>query len=481
MEARLGMRRRRLITCTMLTGLSLAFLHACGKTGTSTEQGFGPQKNLSGSLTTQFGSQREMAGWVVVLLEKETGISRVAEADGAGIYSFAKASSSRAHSIVLLSPNFVVSSVLALPPAVQGTIRQWFSPSGIYLPRLIHRGDIVQFDTLDGIKILSDAATDSDGDMIPDGSSEIKLHAANDTSPLSLLQQTSSYDTDLDGLLNHKDPDIDGDGMANAFDNDDDADGTLDYFDFDANGDVIADSLQEIGDQYFTEGVHFATVQYETVPNDDGSTTDTLTFVTRLRDGVTPTAVQVRGDTSVLSDAVVEAEDSDGNTVETNFDGLLLDDGLSSDAAEGDLIFGRRIKLAEGTRPRANQVFFIQLAFSSGAKAWFMEFPVTFPKVTTHDIEAAYDATTKSIAISGNPFGDDVSDYLWTVVAYDEDERQIYKPTAQFGSETSHELDIAKFESGKTYKFAVIAQVIDRIPGYSQYLIHSPKIEVTIE
>ena len=44
--------------------------------------------SLVGSITSQTGNQADMAGWVIVLLDKETDIARVAEISSAGyVYS----------------------------------------------------------------------------------------------------------------------------------------------------------------------------------------------------------------------------------------------------------------------------------------------------------------------------------------------------------------------------------------------------------
>lgn len=66
---------------------------ACGKTGSAPTSACGlcgAMNDLTGSIASESGSQAEMAGWVIVSVEKDTGISRVATVGAAGIYTLSQ-------------------------------------------------------------------------------------------------------------------------------------------------------------------------------------------------------------------------------------------------------------------------------------------------------------------------------------------------------------------------------------------------------
>ena len=113
---------------TLLVLASVAALGACGRSGTSEEESasLGPMMNISGSMTTQIGGQREMANWVAVLLEKNTSIARVGEADVGGLFTFKQARTNEAQTIAFLSPDYIFSSILAMPGR-EKTVRQYFN------------------------------------------------------------------------------------------------------------------------------------------------------------------------------------------------------------------------------------------------------------------------------------------------------------------------------------------------------------------
>ena len=476
---------RRLLITIVNPLLLWATTVACGNAGIAQKSStaLGPVVAVRGSIASQSGNQSDMQGWVVALVEKGTEISRVAEVDSAGLFTFKGASPTKVYTIVLLSPTYIVSAVLSHPGLAVNTVRQYFTITSSTLPRLIHKGPIVTLQSELGIQIQKDSATDVNGDGIPDGIANvigIELTAAEDAVDASqrdfslLAAPKSTSDYDKDGIRNIVDPDIDGDGLANGFDSDDDGDAILDIFDQDSDGDVIADSLQTDNDLYFPEGVEWIMAKFEMTPEDKGTFRSTLTFFTKIRsDGPLPTAVQVRGAPHLLAGANVEAKDADGAIVEQAWDRLLLDDGQSEDGAGDDFLFARKIVLPAGKVPSFHQVAFFQLAFGTGDDQWFMEFPYTFAPVTPKAIKSTYEKFSGQINLSGNPFGD-IQDFLWTASVFDaETGLKIYTTEANFGSVRAVALPTNILEDGKKYTYDVTAQVLDRVPGFVAYTINS--------
>src|SRR5687768_13724548 len=95
----------------LLTAACSFALIRCGGTGVSEEESCalcGPMSDLSGSITGQFGTQAQMQGWVLVLTEKSTGVSRVAEVNTSGLFSFRNARTTVDHTLSLLSPDYIL-------------------------------------------------------------------------------------------------------------------------------------------------------------------------------------------------------------------------------------------------------------------------------------------------------------------------------------------------------------------------------------
>lgn len=481
--------------------LSWMVVVACGNAGTSEKSAsdLGPVANIRGSVASQSGNQSDMQGWVVALIEKDSEIARVAEVDSAGLYTLKGVSASRVYTIVLLSPTYIVSSVLSHPGIAANTVRQFFAITSATLPRLIHKGPIVTWQNESGIQVQKDAATDVNADGIPDGIANvigIELALAGDggadsdsehpeRGPIGfglLAAPKSVTDFDKDGIKNILDPDIDADGLVNVFDPDDDGDGLLDIFDQDSDGDLIADSLQTDHDLFFPQGVEWVMVKFEMEPTGDGAFKSSLTFFTKLRDGgPMPTAVQIRGAPHLLADANVEAIAEDGAVVEQAWDRRLLDDGKSEDAAADDLLFGRKIILPADKVPTYHQSVFFQLAFGAGENQWFMEFPYTFAPVTPKAIKSTYEKFSGQVSLSGNPFGD-IQDFLWTANIFDaESGLKVYTTEGNTGTVRSVAIPANIFEEGKTYQYDVTAQVLDRVPGYVAYTIKSEAQDLDFE
>jgi hypothetical protein len=460
---------------------TLAFLLVhCGGAGTSEEESCGlcgPMSDLSGSITSQFGTQAQMQGWVLVLFEKSSGISRVAEVDSSGLYTFGNARTTVDHTLALLSPDYILQSVLSVPSTTPNQIQQFFRPQAKNLPRLIHSGPIIRMQDQTGIKMSPDAASDTNGDGIPDGSQSI---GGADPSAFSLQAGAAVPDLDLDGLPNDIDPDIDADGVINVLDPDDDGDAIYDVFDPDANGDFVNDTTQTNGDLYYDDGVEFVGVQFEMKPKENGSGNDlSLLFTTKVRTNVGPRAVQIRGAPSLLNDATIQAVNAEtGEVTSAAWDRLLLDNGTSNDSSADDRIFAQKVFLADGKQPpRAHEMVFFQLAFGTDENPWYLEFPFIFPPVTPAAITAqvaAVPGQPATVTLGGYPFGVTLQDFVWSINLFDETGLGVWTSQPIAGTTKQFQIPSNVRLEDTEYKFSVVAQVLDKVPGYPTYTIHSP-------
>lgn len=476
--------------------LVLPVLVSCGQAGDSGSSSSSPMKDILGSVTSQTGSQADMQGWVVILQDKNSNISRVAEVDAAGIFKLKSVPTNGTYTIAMTSPSYVMASVLSYPSTTPNTIRQYFKINSSIIPRLIYKGPIVTVENEQGITMQKDLATDEDADGIPDGSVSLSLTGRSfeslvdlDTDAFNLLPNNSvtdegafllasGADIDIDGIPNVLDPDIDGDGISNIFDPDDDGDAILDVFDADSDGDLVADATEETTDVYFPEGLKWINVKFDMTPKDDGTYKTTLTFMTELRnEGRMPTTVQIRGAPSLLNAANVETIDADGNAATQAWDRRLFDDGMSEDGSAGDLKFGRKVVLDSGKVPTYHQVVFFQLVYGSGESAWAKEYAYTFPPLTPKAITPKYDSITGTISLSGNPFGD-IQDFVWAAAVFSSDGQMVYSTPAIVGTSRSYKIPANVLEDGSTYTYKVTAQVLDRVPGYASYTIHSKVLDL---
>ncbi len=473
---------------------SLLLVTACGGTGESKSAGCslcGDLNDITGSIRSKTGSQAQMQGWVVAAFEHDTGIARVSDVDLAGLYTLRKVRTDVTQTLALLTPDYILTAVLSVPGTVDKTIRQFIKMDRPTLPLMINNGPIITFQNFDGITVKKDAASDQDGDGIPDGS--VSLGASGGAGLTDDLGenlagfnlQTAStvpqnIDTDKDGVPNSRDPDIDGDGIINVLDPDDNGNGILDVFDGDANGDLANDTAPGANntDLYFTQGVEYIAVQFDMSPKDDGSGNETtLKFTAKVRDEVTPDAVQIRGAPSLLNNATYIAKDNTGADSIQAWNRQLFDDGLSEDANPGDRTFAKRVTLADAKAPRAHEAVFFQLVFG-GKAPYYVEFPYVFPDLKPAAITAQYESTSKTVLLIGNPFGNDIQDFIWTINVYDDTGHNIWQSKPIVGSTRQFAIQDNILEKGKAYKFSVAAQTLDKIQGYPAYTINSIKYDV---
>lgn len=436
---------------------------------------------LRGAIMDQNGNQGlVLQGWIIAAIERDTKISRVGEIDAAGLFALTHVNTQRPQTLALLTPDYQLAAVLSIPNTTPATIRQFFTTNAGELPPLINRGPIITFQSLDGLRVTRDLASDQNGDGVPDGSVSIGER------PLETMafldgQSDSAIDLDQDGVRNELDADIDGDGVVNVLDPDDNGNGQIDIFDPDANGDYEADTApgQTDTDPYFVEGTKWISVQFAKRPRDDGAGFETsLTFQTKVRDGVEPMAVQVRGAPSLLNNSYFISTDANGEPLMTAFNRLLADDGRSADGAANDGIFGKRVILDQGRSPRPHEALFFQLALGRAESPWYLEFPFVFPDLRLEPISAQYDASTRTALLVGNPFGE-FQTFFWTAFVYDAaTNRTVYSSPASSGAQRTLVIPEHIFSPGVDYQLALVATVPDKIQGMPSYSVYSRKYDI---
>lgn len=439
-----------------------------GGGGSTISADFGSNRqDVTGSITSQNGSQAQMQGWAVVIMERDNSTGRVSEADAGGNFKFSKASLSAVQTAILLSPDYLIQSVLSVPSPTVNTIRQYFTLSKNSLPRIVQKGSIINFQSLDSISVQSDLASDADGDGIPDGMASLALTSENQVKGFNL----ASVDTDRDGLVNDLDHDIDGDGLPNVVDSDDNGDGTFDTIDLDANSNTIPDSQERLSDQHFAVGVEYVAVQ-----NILSSSGTSLRFVTKVRDGLKASSLKIRGAKSLLENSTVLKTDS---TSGGTWDLSLADDGENDDAAASDSIYGRTVNLATGKSPRSNQMVFFQLTIGDGSEAFTAEFPYAFPPLTPAIPTTTYDSSTRTVSLAGDPLGSGVTGFVWIVTVKDSSGNTVYASPATVGATRTFVLPANIMESGQTYTYCATAQTLDKVSGYPAIVVRSAEATIT--
>lgn len=454
------------IPVTSLVVLALS-IFSCGRSSSSEEDSGGGgggggtgfstnMQNVVGTLTSQTGTPTQMRSWVVAIVEATSRVARSAAADVSGVLRWNKVSLDSTHTAVLLSPDYLLQSIMAMPSAKTNTVRQYFTIQNTLLPQLVQRGPVISFQTSSGITMQELYAADSDADGNPNGTGAFGLTGEQ----LSLV----TVDTDADGIANDVDGDIDGDGLLNSFDNDDDGDGIDDIFDADGNGNLVTDSQESNGDSYYGQGVEYFAVRYEESP-----TTNTFLFTVKLNQGLTAESVKIKTASS-LTDGSQGLESGGGVSA---WDLSLLDDGANFDGSAGDLLFARKVQLAAGKTPRVNQVLFAQVTFGSGESAFTLEYPWMFPNVDMGPISTTYNTSSRVLTLAGDPFGTSQQYFVWSVTVTNSDGLKIYESAATPGTTRTLTLPANILQSGGTYTYEVVAQSRDKIPGMPAAAVRS--------
>jgi hypothetical protein len=428
---------------------------------------------VSGSVKSSTGSQVEMAGWVVVFIERDTGITRVADVNLGGNYEIAEVAIAQPQTILLLDPQYRFQSVLTLPSDNAGKLKHFFTMTGSIVPTLVHNGPTTTFVDTSNITVADDYSTDDDEDGIPDGLEESTIGIRLGSK--FALAEASGIDTDKDGVINDIDVDIDGDGLINIVDHDDDGDGTPDIFDADENGDSIVDSLQVINDLYFSQFVEYFSVQTTQSVGEDDELSSALSFTTKLKPEMAAKSVKIKGPSTLFDEAkAVTIDIKTGDSGTKDWDGTLLDNGLSEDGSEGDNIFARKINLAEDIKPKASQMVFAQLELADGTT---VQFPFTFPKVTTGAISGSYAASSRKITLSGTPFiGESL--FVWNVHIFNSSGIKVFSSAPIEGETKNYTIPAGTFEAGETYQAVLHASSLARVPSAPTWTIKSQPIDL---
>lgn len=453
----------------VFVAVTVVHMSSCGRGSSSDEDGGGDgavfsgnMQNIAGTITSQGGNPSQMRSWVVALLEGNSRVARTTAADASGILRWNKVSLEATQTAVLLSPDYLLQSIMAMPSTKVNTVKQYFTIQNQALPQLVQKGPTMAFQNSSGITLLDVYSADNDADGSPNGTGALGLTGDG--------FNLAAVDTDSDGVSNSTDGDIDGDGLLNSFDNDDDGDGLDDIFDSDANGNLVADSQEAFGDAYYGQGIEYFTVRYE-----QGQSVNSFQFVLKVRSGLKPESVKIKTATSLIDGAV--AVSGDGTTAA--WDVSLLDNGSNFDGAEGDLLYARKIQLAAGKTPRVNQVIFAQVTFGTGASAFTLEYPWIFPNITTGAITSSYNSAGRVVTLAGDPFGASFQDFAWSVTLTNADGLKVYESAAIAGGTRTLTIPANILQSGATYSYEVVAQTRDKVPGMPAAAVRSAKVTIT--
>jgi len=466
-------------SCLVLTGCAAAGKKSGGG-------GAAYMKAVSGTIQTQTGDAGGFDSWLMVLANKETGEVRVAEIDNTGTYRFVNVDQGAVFTLLLLAPDFGISSVLsAVSAQYPNKVLQYFKLIDETIPSLIHRGSYIEFGDASGVALQTDLAVDTDGDAIPDGmDSDSSSSTDADSLPnmaefdlhLAAAAATEATDIDGDAVANTIDIDVDGDGLARWFDDDDDGDENLDVFDLDADSDGVLDTVQKSGDHYFGDDVEYIAVQTIIEPLDSTNRVY-LKFNVKLAADLVPVSVRIRGDATLFNESQIMIKGEDGEEASAIWDRQLLDDGASFDLSADDQVYGQKIQLRTGEQPSGDQVIFIQLGFSGADGEWFREFPFMFADLEFDEIEFSYSDNVITLD-TVSPFGedvngDDITAFNWSVTIYDSEGTIVDNSAAIEGASTTYEIPSGKIEDGESYTAKVYVQSFDKVTGIPVYLIQS--------
>jgi hypothetical protein len=425
----------------------------------------GMRRTVRGSIVATNGSSSQMAGWVILASPVDQSGSRTAEIDNAGLFVLHELDLAKAWTLSLLSPDWIAHSVLTLPSDLTNTVHQFFRTRMVNLPPLRMDGAVLRFQHLQGITATNHLASDVNGDGIPDGMSAFGL---------------VDMDTDLDGYVNTNDIDIDGDGVINVIDPDDDGDGIIDAFDGDADADLVSDQTSGYRDLVKNDayvlraGVSLArSGEASTSLGASGDIPTKMKFFLQVTSRQVASVV-VLGAPALLNGAAIVQPD--GNIVAWNR--TLADDGQNGDGVPGDYIFSREIVLCCGRQVRDKEVLAIAAYDRQGRLLG--EYPVGFSGGHMEAISTVFDATTRTVLMTGNPFGP-VQDFIWYAKLRDAAGNLLYSSQGYPGSVRQLVLPANMGNTGETYSLSVVAGTPAPVFGGPLYSVESAEIAVTWE
>lgn len=473
----------------MAAGIAMALGFSCGSKDEEASIYDGTREEVKGAILSETGSQSAMQGYMLALVEKDTGVARVASVNDGGVYTFKYVKEDAAHTLVLLNKDYKLASVLSMASNQPNTVAQFFTLKDDFLPPLIHRGEVIQFQELSGIDRTDDLAADADRDGVPSGVDKdeggeippaLALNEASDSEvPLAAV----GPDTDNDNTPNQFDVDIDGDGLINWFDTDMDNTAPIDAFDADADNDLYLDNMQDTTlKAEYSEGARYfgATVEYG--PLVDGKRERHLVLRAALFEGVEN--VSVEGSRTLFGGAVQDVPCvGDGGTVP--FNERLYDNGCSEDGASEDLRYGARVILSDKASQEGNSVVFLRLKYGS---EFYKYYPYVIPDVDMSDskLSFAYQKADHGFALTERrPFGSYRS-WRWQIKVFRSDGNIVWESDLVDASDAASVIRIGSEEAklmfenaedaegGKLELQAVsYAYSQEYVPGYPSLIVRS--------
>jgi hypothetical protein len=395
---------------------------------------------VTGSLASLVGRQSDLEGWVVLLLERDAQIGRSAVVDAKGQFSLPSARLDRPQMLALLSPQYVLRSILTLPESGTTQFREFFSTSAAALPRVIQRGPILSFASLEGIT--------PEGDLIDSGP------LAN--APAGALGKNGYGLADAGPVA--------GNGLPRVFSPDVDGNGTIDLFEGGGAG----------GGATFAEGFEYVTAQLDVRYAADGARALELLLLARARGAAEHGGIVVHGPTALFAGATV----APGGEA---WDGTLRDDGANDDGTAGDGIYARRVRLAGHDLPGAFQALLFGLDMSPGnadgaAEEWIAA--LTFPPFTLATLRApevsVTDATAKRLDA---PFPG-ITTYDWVAAVYDGSGALAYVSPVSSGDVDTVALPAAVLAGNVGGGVEMIASTQAGVGGIARIVVHGPRTPI---
>lgn len=431
-----------------------------------------------GAIVSQSGFQGDLKGWWLVLTAVGTSASYMAVIDENGLVSWPTLPSDGVYTLALLTPNFLLSAVLAQPVDDKANVQQYFKfKPGISLPRLVQKGAVMMFQTKDGIEMDPTLTKADNQDGIPNG---VRITAGDSlglTAPTVLINKAYTQNRDalrLAGAAGGSAIDDDGDGIIDIFDSDDDGDGITDAFDSDANGDGIEDIAQTKGDLYFGSGVKWVGARYSVEETTDGSISDImLTLAVQVDDPKRIVKVTVDSTPGFLN----QAQAMKANTRIGVWDQTLVDDGQSDDGAAADGLFAKRVSLGKIGQMPNNRVVVFRVSIGEGGSPEVKDYIYRFPNIKPKPITTMFEPKNRTVTLNGEPFG--VGDnFVWEVAivkGQGEEMIQTYSSPPIKGSQKSFAIPHAADGAQESLHYQVIVHAPERIAGYPAYSIKTPQ------
>ncbi|MBF0440656.1 MAG: hypothetical protein HQK54_02010 [Oligoflexales bacterium] len=442
-------------------------------------------QNMKGSVKGETGTQTEMANWVVVFVERDTGICKVSEVDRIGNYEIKGLAINRVQTLILLNPDYKLESVYAKIVGNASQVLQYFVLGGDRIPALIQAGSRVEFTQSSAVAYDSRLTPSAGNDGIPNGMRpDILRMNSNNQKGVNKSLSLAGADDDANGIPYDFDPDIDNDGIVNWFDSDVDGNTTIDPFDPDSNGDDVLDTLESNTTAYFREGVEFFVTQVINETQTDGTTKTSLVFSTKVRGDAIFDEVKIRGAANLFDGSAMSIINaSTGQKSLQAWNRTLADDGLNGDESAGDGIFSRTVELGSEKSPSPNQLVFLQIQKTVAENTISWEYPYMFPAMIPGSVTGTWDEASRTITIGGDLFksyldSTPIDNFYWSMHVFNSDGIKVFSSDSIPGTETTYVLPANARSKGGTYTAYIIAKSLAKVPGYSTWILKSASIDL---